>query len=183
MEYLAISNENRELINTFIRDHWFTTEMTIRGEIVDMTAVEGLVAKENDAFAGLITYRIRGGLLEITSLDSLHEGQGIGTALLEKVITIARAENCQKISLITTNDNIDAIRFYQKRGFDLVKLHYDSIKQARTLKPEIPLRGRNGSRSSTNLSSNSCYKTNNWLNLVSIKQSLYRSKQSQEHLV
>ena len=144
MDYLAVTNQNREQINTLIKDRWFTTEMIIRGEIVDMTAVEGIVAMENDAIAGLITYRVRGGILEITSLDSVHEGQGIGTALVEKVITIARAENCQKISVINTNDNINAIRFYQKRGFDLVKLHHDSIKQARMLKPEIPLRGQNG---------------------------------------
>ena len=60
------------------------------------------------------------------------------------VIAIARAEICEKVSVTTTNDNIGAIRFYQKRGFDLVKLHHDSIEHARTLKPEIPLTGQNG---------------------------------------
>jgi len=144
MEYLAITDQIRERINTFIKDHWFTTEMVICGEIVDMTGVKGIVAVDDDEILGLITYRVSGKICEITSLDSLREGQGIGTALLEQVIALAREMNCLKVSLITTNDNIHAIQFYQKRGFDLVRLHKDSIQQARVLKPEIPLIGQNG---------------------------------------
>ena len=144
MEYLAISDLNRQKINGFIRDHWFTTEMVILGEIVDMTVVEGIAAMDGDEIVGLITYRVSGDTCEITSLDSLREGQGNGTALLEQVIALAREKNCRKVSLITTNDNIHAIQFYQKRGFDLLRLHKDSIQQARVLKPEIPLIGSNG---------------------------------------
>ena len=144
MEYLAITDLNRQKINGFIRDHWFTTEMVILGEIVDMTVVEGIAAMDGDEIVGLITYRVSGDTCEITSLDSLGEGQGIGTALLKQVIALAKEKNCLKVSLITTNDNIHAIQFYQKRGFDLVRLHKDSIQQARVLKPEIPLIGSNG---------------------------------------
>ena len=144
MEYLAITDLNRQKINGFIRDHWFTTEMVILGEIVDMTVVEGIAAMDGDEIVGLITYRVSGDTCEITSLDSLREGQGNGTALLEQVIAIAGEKNCLKVSLITTNDNIHAIQFYQKRGFDLLRLHKDSIQQARVLKPEIPLIGSNG---------------------------------------
>ena len=144
MRYLSITNHNRQQINAFISQRWFSTQMIILGEIVDMTRVEGIVAMDGDEIMGLITYRIFDKVCEITSLDSLREGQGIGTALLEQVIAIARAKTCQKVSVVTTNDNIHAIGFYQKRGFDLVKLHHNSIKQARTLKPEIPLTGQNG---------------------------------------
>ena len=144
MEYLAITDLNRQKINGFIRDHWFTTEMVILGEIVDMTVVEGIAAMDGDEIVGLITYRVSGDTCEITSLDSLREGQGIGTTLLEKVIAIAKAHNCEKVGVVTTNDNIHANQFYQKRGFDLVRQLIDSISKARVLKPEIPLIGQNG---------------------------------------
>jgi len=144
MEYLAITDQIRERINTFIKDHWFTTEMVICGEIVDMTGVKGIVAVDDDEILGLITYRVSGKICEITSLDSLREGQGIGTTLLEKVIAIAKAHNCEKVGVVTTNDNIHANQFYQKRGFDLVRQLIDSISKARVLKPEIPLIGQNG---------------------------------------
>jgi len=144
MNYVPVSPHNRQQINAFIKQHWFTTDMIIRGEIVDMTRVAGIAAMEGDEISGLVTYRISDGICEITSLDSLREGLGIGTTLVEQVIAIARAENCEKVSVTTTNDNIHAIGFYQKRGFDLVKLHHDSINHARLLKPEIPLIGQNG---------------------------------------
>jgi ribosomal protein S18 acetylase RimI-like enzyme len=144
MYFLAVTNQNREQINTLIKDRWFTTEMVILGEIVDMTAVEGVAAMDGEEIVGLVTYRVKDGVFEITSLDSLREDLGIGTAMLEKVIAIAKARPCLKIIVTTTNDNIHAIRFYQQRGFDLVRLHHDSIKQARVLKPEIPMIGQNG---------------------------------------
>ena len=144
MKYVPISPHNRQQINAFISQHWFTTEMVILDEIVDMTAAEGIAAMDGDEIMGVVTYRVSGEVFEITSLDSLREGGGIGTALLDQVIAIARKANCHKVSLITTSDNIHAIRFYQKRGFDLVTLHHDSIKQARRLKPEIPLIKQNG---------------------------------------
>jgi GNAT superfamily N-acetyltransferase len=80
----------------------------------------------------------------VLSLDSLREGRGVGTALLEMVKDAAREAGCDRIRLITTNDNLDALRFYQKRGFVLVALHRDAVTAARALKPSIPLLGDHG---------------------------------------
>jgi hypothetical protein len=46
--------------------------------------------------------------------------------------------------LITTNDNVAALRFYQKRGFTLAALHKNALEQSRRLKPQIPLLGLDG---------------------------------------
>ena len=46
--------------------------------------------------------------------------------------------------LITTNDNLNALRFYQKRGFELVAVHRHAVDESRKIKPEIPLVGENG---------------------------------------
>jgi acetolactate synthase regulatory subunit len=43
--------------------------------------------------------------------------------------------------LITTNDNPSAIRLYQKRGFDIIALHVNAVRESRKIKPEIPLKG------------------------------------------
>ena len=45
---------------------------------------------------------------------------------------------------MTTNDNLKAIGFYQKRGFDMTRLHYKSVEKSRKIKPEIPLIGDYG---------------------------------------
>lgn len=144
MEFLPITQENRIQVNDFIEKHWLSTTMVIRGDLVDMTLVDGYTAVENGQILGLITYRFDGDTCEITSLDSLCENQGIGTSLIEMVKKEALRHHCQKLKLVTTNDNTRAIRFYQKQGFDMVKLYHNSIAQARILKPSIPDTGNDG---------------------------------------
>lgn len=144
MDLRTISPKNREHVNKFIRDQWFTTEMAVRGKIVDMTKLEGIAAYDNENIIGLITYEIQGNECEIMSLDSLRENHDVGTILLNEVIKIASIMNCSKVKLITTNDNLNAIKFYQKRGFDMVHLYHDAVKAARRLKQSIPIIGDNG---------------------------------------
>lgn len=141
MDIKTISSENREQINNFIRSHWFSTVMVVRGELFDMTILDGFVVYEGEKIIGLVTYKISGTECEIMSLDSLMERQGIGTALINKVIEAARENKCMKIKLITTNDNINALRFYQKLGFDMAKLYHNALDISRKFKPTIPLIG------------------------------------------
>lgn len=138
-----ISEQNRELVNEFIEEQWHTTKMIIRGSEIDMTTVEGLVVLEDDKIIGLITYMFYDDVMEILSLDSLREKQGMGTGLVKKVISIAEESNCKKIVLVTTNDNINALRFYQKRGFDMAHLYRNAVEDSRKMKPQIPLIGEN----------------------------------------
>lgn len=141
MDIKAISPENREQVNDFISSHWFSTVMVVRGELVDMTTLDGFITYEDEKIIGLVTYIINDSECEIMSLDSLIEKRGIGTGLVKKVIETARDRNCVKIKLITTNDNIHAMRFYQKLGFDMSKLYHNALDISRKLKPSIPLLG------------------------------------------
>lgn len=138
MDMINISSENRHLINDFISTHWYSTDIVVRGELVDMTSIAGFAMIEKENIIGLITYRIIDRECEIMSIDSLKEKQGIGSLLIQKIKEVAINQKCTKLKLITTNDNIDAIYFYQRRGFDMVTFYYDSIKASRILKPSIP---------------------------------------------
>ena len=144
MEYVKIDPQNRKYINFFIAQRWFSTDMIIRGAIIDMTKVDGIVALENGDMIGLLTYTIHENVCEITSLDSLIEGKGIGTTLINKLLSIAKETNCNKVIVVTTNDNIHAIRFYQKRGFDMARLYHNALDISRKIKPSIPLTGDEG---------------------------------------
>ena len=144
MEIREIDQSNRKTIDDFIIGHWFTLRMAVRGECVDLGSADGWYACEGDEIIGLITCRVRGDELEILSLDSLRENQGIGTALVNEVVSKAKAAGIPKITVITTNDNLRALGFYQKRGFDMIKLHRGAVNRARAIKPEIPLTGLDG---------------------------------------
>ena len=138
-----IDSTNREEVNNFLKKHWFSTNIITRGKIIDGTLLDGFISYYNNEIIGLITYNISNNECEILSLDSLKENNGIGTLLLEKVINKAKEKKCNRVFLITTNDNIYALSFYQKRGFTFSNIYIDSMKVSRTLKPEIPEIGNN----------------------------------------
>lgn len=144
VKFYPIDPTNRQFIDEFIINHWYTLDMIVRGERINLGIANGWYAKRNQTVVGLITFRIFDGSLEILSLNSTEEKQGIGTALLHKVIDEAISRHCSSIKVITTNDNTSALRLYQKRGFDLIKIYRNSIDQSRPLKPEIPLLGNDG---------------------------------------
>ncbi len=81
---------------------------------------------------------------EIVTLNSLEEEKGIGSQLIEAIKSKAKAMGCRRVWLITTNDNIQAIQFYQKRGFRMVALYPNEIQRSRVLKPAIPMTGFHG---------------------------------------
>ena len=74
-------------------------------------------------------------------MDSKINNKGLGTQLIQKVIEVAKENHCNRVWLITTNDNFRAIRFYQKREFDWIGFYRDVMDESRKLKPEIPRLG------------------------------------------
>ena len=143
MNYIHVSDEYRPMVNEFIIKHWYSTKIIIRGKEFDLSTVDGILALENNQIKGLVTYIFYDDVCEIMSLDSLEQSKGIGTILINNVIEISKKAKCKKIVLITTNDNINAIGFYQKRGFDMINLYHNALDVSRKLKPEIPLIGEN----------------------------------------
>ena len=41
-----ISDETRNLVNQFFIDNWFSTDMSVRGEIIDGTKLDGFYYKK-----------------------------------------------------------------------------------------------------------------------------------------
>jgi SAM-dependent methyltransferase len=118
--------------------------MVSRGRVHDLTKQPGFVALVGGKPVGLLTYHIVDGACEITGLTSGSGGRGAGSALIEAARTAAEKAGCWRLWLITTNDNLHALRFYQKRGFFLVAVYPNSLQEARRLKPEIPMTGLDG---------------------------------------
>jgi GNAT superfamily N-acetyltransferase len=107
----------------------------------DLPGFKALIGGES---VGLVTYRAGVGGCEIVTINSLREGRGIGSALVEAVKTRARESGCARLWLVTTNDNLGALWFYAKRGFRLVRVDLGAVDRARRLKPGIPPVGEHG---------------------------------------
>jgi ribosomal protein S18 acetylase RimI-like enzyme len=118
--------------------------MISRGNVYHPEQLDGFVVEDGGAWIGLITFLIKDGECEVTSLDSLREGRGIGSALIDQAIAEAHTRDCKRLFLITTNDNLRALGFYQKRGFEIVAVYPGAVNESRKIKPGIPLVGMNG---------------------------------------
>ena len=115
-----------------------------RGRVHDPAVLPGFVAEAGGEPVGLATYRIEGSDCEVVTIDAFPQGSGAGTALIDAVARAAREAGCGRLWLITTNDNLRALRFYQRRGFRLAALHRDALDRSRELKPSIPEIGLDG---------------------------------------
>jgi GNAT superfamily N-acetyltransferase len=134
---------DREWVRETLRELWGETVVS-RGVVHDPTTLPGFVAEEGGGRVGLLTYRVDGADCEVVTIDAFPEGVGAGTALLDAAGRAARDAGCGRLWLITTNDNLRALRFYQRRGFRLVAVHPDALERSRELKPSIPEIGLDG---------------------------------------
>ncbi len=128
---------DREWIARVLETRWGSAEIVSRGRRHGADRLPAFVAEVSGARNGLATYWLDDDEAELVSLDALQPRQGIGSALLAAVIDVAREHGCRRLRAITTNDNLDAIRFYQRRGLRLVAVHSNAVDAARAIKPQI----------------------------------------------
>ena len=110
--------------------------MAANGELFYPAEHDGFIAGDWD---GLIAFRIGERRCEVTLLEALREGEGIGSALLDATVGAARASGCADLWLITTNDNLHALDWYERKGFKVTEVGPGAVDRSReTLKPSIP---------------------------------------------
>jgi predicted acetyltransferase len=141
---LPLNTGDREWVSKFIFEYWGSNMVVSRGVIYYPQDLPGFVALNQSEKVGLVTYHITGLSCEIVTINSIQPSLGVGTALIEAVRHMAIKSGCKRLWLITTNDNINALLFYQKRGFVLVAVHRNALELSRKLKPEIPIIGNDG---------------------------------------
>ncbi|HEY7578494.1 MAG TPA: GNAT family N-acetyltransferase [Acetobacteraceae bacterium] len=81
-------------------------------------------------------------IAELVAINAFTPFQGVGSYLLRAIV--GSLDGFDALRLTTTNDNLDALRFYQRRGFRLTALRPGAIDAMRLQKPRISLTGRYG---------------------------------------
>jgi ribosomal protein S18 acetylase RimI-like enzyme len=136
--------EDAEAVAAIHAASWGGSLVVGHGVAYDLTTLPTLVAVAGQRVVGALTYHVDGDSLEVVSIDAAPPGRGVGTALLEAAAETGRALGLRRLWLVTTNDNLDALRFYQRRGLRLVGLAPDAVAASRRLKPGIPMVGAYG---------------------------------------
>jgi len=144
VELLPSRAEHRPALEVFLRD-WNALRVARRGVLVDSLDHPAVLAWSDGELTGVATYVIDGDSCELLTLYTASRLMGVGSALLAAVQDIARAAGCCCLWVVTTNDNLEALRFYQRRGFRLALLRPGAVDRSRELlKPEIPTSGAYG---------------------------------------
>ncbi|GAA4202063.1 GNAT family N-acetyltransferase [Microbispora amethystogenes] len=128
-----------ESVRRILSESWGGPYVAVHAELIDASAQRALLARVAGRPVGLLTYRaVSGTEWEIVTLDAVEAGRGVGRALLDGLRAEAAWEGVTRLWLVTTNENVRALRFYQRYGFDLVAVHRNAVEAARRLKPSIP---------------------------------------------
>lgn len=141
MTLRKVTAEDIAMIGRLWQERWGGDFIIVHGQKFKTEMVEGVIACEEQQVVGLITYHVEGLGCEVITLDSLAERCGVGSRLMAAAAHIARERGCRRLFLLTTNDNLTALRFYQKQGLRLCALRAGAVDEARKLKPSIPLLG------------------------------------------
>lgn len=134
----AAQNERTQAIERLTAE--WGDPVRVRGLAYAFSDCEIFIAGDLEGLAA-VSLRDRP-VAELVAINAFEKGRGIGTALIKAV-----AESLQgfgALRLTTTNDNLDALRFYQRRGFRLAAIRPGAVDAVRRLKPSIPPLGDYG---------------------------------------
>lgn len=141
IDVTALAPEDRRWLAARAVELWGSETVVSRGRAHCVAELPGFIARIEGQRVGVATYRLDGDACELVTMDALRPRIGVGTALLAAV---EGAAGKRRLWLITTNDNLDAIRFYQRRGLVLAAVYPGAIEASRKLKPQIPRVGNYG---------------------------------------
>lgn len=140
----VVEGASREVIAAVWAERWgdpIVTPWAVYGP----DGVEGLCLRAPEgSVRGLVTWAERPDDVEIVTLDALEPGRGDGARLLEEAERLLRSRGRTVVRLVTSNDNMRAVAFYQRRGYRVVRLHLDALDAVRRLKPSVPIAGAGG---------------------------------------
>jgi len=140
----AVGEADRPMIAWLMTELWGSALQVVHQTVYRPAELPGLIAERGTRVVGLLTFHVDASVLEVVTLNALERRAGVGTLLMEAAAAEARQRRCQEIRLTTTNDNLDALRFYQRRGLRLVALRPGAVDRAREQRPEIPRIGDYG---------------------------------------
>jgi ribosomal protein S18 acetylase RimI-like enzyme len=128
---------DREILREFVH-RWGEPGIVSRGRLWTADELKAIAAIDGGEIVGMATWTVEDRDWQIVTIESLRRGTGIGSRLLDALCELARRAHANRIWLITTNDNLDALRFYQRRDFRIVAVHAGAMAESRRIKPSIP---------------------------------------------
>ncbi len=122
-------------------------QVVSQGVLHTLAEHPGLVAEEDSQPIGYAIYREEARACELLAIQVITQWRGYGSALLDALEDRCRGRGLESIRLSTTNDNLPALRFYQRRGYRLEALHpgeFANVLRLKGLDPDHEVTGIDG---------------------------------------
>lgn len=113
------TDADRALVRDLFQRDFGRGRIVAFGEVMNIEEMPALVAVMHEDVSGALAYRLRGDGLHIVALatDALWQRSGVGGHLVAEAELLARRLSLARIVVTTTNDNLPALYFYQRRGY------------------------------------------------------------------
>jgi GNAT superfamily N-acetyltransferase len=134
----------RDRLNELLQLRWPDSNLIINGRFVQPDDVEGFGAFADERLHGIATWVCNGKIMNIVAVNAFTEVRGVGVGLVDAMVKHGKDAGFAILRANISNDNVVALRFYQKRGFRLSALHRGIYDAMRMIKPSIPLKGLDG---------------------------------------
>jgi GNAT superfamily N-acetyltransferase len=125
------TDADREAARELFERDFGRTHIVAFGEVMDVDQMPALVAVAHTDPSGALAYRLLGDALHIVALatDPMWQRSGVGAYLVAEAELLARRLKLARVVVATTNDNLPALYFYQRRGYRLTALVPESVVQ------------------------------------------------------
>lgn len=132
---------DRAFLEELLRLRWSGGALLLHDKVIAPSDVEALAAYDGDRLAGVATWRLEGNVLYMFTLNNITDQRGVGVALLGAMMKLGRGQGAPLIRAIVTNDNLNALGFYQRRGFRIIAVYPGAVDTIRAMNPNVPLIG------------------------------------------
>ena len=124
-------DSDRQAVVALFRRDFGRSQIVAFGEVMTLDATPAIVAEMGGELAGALAYRLFGDALHIVALatDPMWQRSGVGGHLLAEAELLARRLKLGRMVLSTSNDNLPALYFYQRRGYRITEVVPDGLVQ------------------------------------------------------
>src|SRR6478672_1763618 len=145
MNIRPIADDDRAWLAEIISAAFSSVRLVSNDHLIeDASLLDGFAAEIDGRPIGCALINEVDGDVELVALVSTYRGAGVGSGLLESVVERGKRDGWKRLWLVTSNDNTDAIRMYQRAGWEWTEFRRDAITRARERRPEIPELGQHG---------------------------------------
>ncbi len=137
--------DDKAILARFLTQKWGHDGVVVMGKVWSSKDLNIVAAyDETEQMLAIAGWVIKGDTLLLASIDSIFERKGVASVLIDAIVEHARSLGAKRVRAVVTNDNFEAMRFYQRRNFRFTALYVNAADAYRAIFQDTPKTGYYG---------------------------------------